>query len=82
MVLSGVCGTRKKAEWEEQEGIFILKEEFMCPKEQSFRIKALLSLLVCRRDAAFPESSPGKLSFSPGERHSGVFKTELALFLH
>lgn len=35
----GVQNTEKKAEWEEQEGTFILKEEFVCPKELSFRIK-------------------------------------------
>lgn len=56
----GVWNMEKKAEQEEQEGIFILKEEFVCPKELSFRIKAVFSLPACRRDAVFPESSTGR----------------------
>lgn len=78
----GVWNMEKKAEWEEQKGIFILKEECVCPKELSFRIKAVFSLLACSRDAVFPKCSPQKHSPCPGERHSGVFKTELALSLH
>lgn len=48
----GVWNMEKKAEQEEQEGSFILKEEFVCPKELSFRIKAVL--LSCLQKGCCP----------------------------
>lgn len=63
----GVRNTEKKAEWEEQEGTSILKEEFVCPKELSFKIKVPFSLLACRRDADSQSLAQGSVPSALGK---------------
>lgn len=66
----------ENAESEEQQGILILKEEYVYPKG-TFRIKVAFSLLACIGDAVFQELNPGKCP--PGYREGAVMSFRLNL---